>query len=448
MFLGGRQPYDILALHEKYGPVVRIAPNELSFSSASSWDDIYGFRPGHRTFIKSAFYDGGSFADQAHSIVSERDPIEHGKMRKYLSHAFSDSSLKKQEELVAQNVDLLMTKLGSIGNSPNGVNIVKWFNLATFDIIGSLAFGESFGGLSTEQTHFWIEKVMKALRQGAMADTMSRFPSLAWLFKTLAPQRIEEFSRDTREHEAYTMALINNRLSKPDSRPDFLTRTLEQKSNITAVQLAAHASDFVTAGSETTATALSCIVYYLLRTPLVQQRLKNEIRTRYERYEEIASQTAVQLPYLRAVCLEGMRIYAPLPLGLPRVVPEGGDTVDGIMIPAGTVVSTNPVAAGLSSANWTDPHEFRPERWLGLNKEDISDASQPFLLGPMGCLGRNLAWMEMSTILSKLLFKFDLDLVNKEVDWQRDSRMATLWVKPELYVRILPRASGWTGIGR
>jgi hypothetical protein len=74
--------------------VVRTAPNELSFSSAASWKDIHGFRQGHQAFIKSPFYDGGSFADVAHSIVSERDPVTHGKMKKHLSHAFSERSLK------------------------------------------------------------------------------------------------------------------------------------------------------------------------------------------------------------------------------------------------------------------------------------------------------------------------------------------------------------------
>ena len=148
-FLGGRQPYKVLELHEKYGPVVRTAPNELSFSSAVSWKDIYGFRQGHLPFIKSEFYDGGSFADQAHSIVSERDPVTHGKMRRYLSHAFSDRSLKDQENLVAEVVDLFMKQLGEYASGDEGADIVIWFNLATFDIIGSLAFGESFGGVQS-----------------------------------------------------------------------------------------------------------------------------------------------------------------------------------------------------------------------------------------------------------------------------------------------------------
>ena len=154
-FLSGRQPYKILALHEKYGPVVRTSPNELSFSSAASWRDIYGFRPGHKPFIKSEFYDGGSFADQAHSIVSERDPVVHGKMRKYLSHAFSDKSLKDQEHLVAEMVDLFIDRIGTHGAEGGGVDLVMWFNLLTFDIIGSLAFGEPFGGLESGELRFF-----------------------------------------------------------------------------------------------------------------------------------------------------------------------------------------------------------------------------------------------------------------------------------------------------
>ena len=120
------------------------------------------------------------------------------------------------------------------------------------------------------------------------------------------------------------------------------------------------------------------------------------------------------------------------------------------------------MAASLSTANFVDPWEFRPERWLGHNKEDILEAAQPFSLGPRGCLGRkyvelalyppgylkvnialilasSLAWMELHMVLAKLLFTYELELVNTDLDWHRDSRMATLWQKPELMVRVKPR---------
>ncbi|KAL9123064.1 MAG: hypothetical protein Q9187_000391 [Circinaria calcarea] len=437
-FLGGRQPYKILQLHEKYGPVVRTAPNELSFNSIGSWKDIYGFRPGHSPFIKSDFYDGGSFADQAYSIVSERNPAVHGKMRKYLSHAFSDRSLKDQEGLVNKVVDEFIAQLGVYASGEQGANIVMWFNLTTFDIIGSLAFGRSFGGVKSGKVHFWIALVTKALRQGALADTFNRFPIIAKLFKAIMPRTIENLIRDTKIHERHTLDLIQRRIQHPSDRPDFLTRILDDRdtNNISDVQLAAHASDFVTAGSETTATALSCITYYLLRNPPILQRVQDEIRSAFNKYEEIDATAAAKLKYLHAVALEGMRLYAPLPFALPRVVPDGGDTVDGYYLPAGTIVSTNPVAASLSSKHFEAPLSFRPERWLGVNKTDQLEATQPFSLGPRGCLGRSLAWIELTTILAKLYFTYDMILLNQDLDWQRDSRMTTLWQKPELRVRV------------
>lgn len=185
-FMSGRQPYEMLKLHEKYGlllppssilllllslkkkkkrreatrdiltcpthetgPVVRIAPNELSFNTARSWHDIYGPRKNHDVFIKSDFYDGGNFAAESLSIVSERNPQKHGQMRKSLASAFSERSLREQEYLVAEIVDQFIGKIDPERNGGEGeVDLVNMFNLTTFDIIGSLAFGESFGGLA------------------------------------------------------------------------------------------------------------------------------------------------------------------------------------------------------------------------------------------------------------------------------------------------------------
>lgn len=89
------------------------------------------------------------------------------------------------------------------------------------------------------------------------------------------------------------------------------------------------------AGSETTATTVSCMTYYLLRNPDIMKRLKTEIRTAFTRYEEIDAASTTSLLYLRAVAQEAMRVYPPLPLALPRVVPAGGSTVDGHYVPGG-----------------------------------------------------------------------------------------------------------------
>ncbi|KAI3322259.1 cytochrome P450 [Xylariaceae sp. AK1471] len=446
-FHGGRMPYKILALHEKYGPIVRVAPNEISFNSPQSWNDIYGFRAGHQTFIKSDFYDGGPFASRGvHSIVSERNVDVHGQMRRHLAHAFSDHSLSEQEAIVAETVDKFIRLAGRRGARPEGFDMGKGLEMMTFDIIGDLAFGETFGGVDSDEPHPWIAIAMGALRQGALGDTFKRFPMAATLVKTLMPGKIAKLTEETTHNEDMAIALTVKRIDRHESaRKDFMTRILEQRDpeKVSDLQLAAHASDFVVAGSETTATALSCILHHLFKNPDVMAKLEQEVRSSFQSYQDISASSTLPLKYLKAVILEGLRIYPPLPFALPRVVPPGGDTVDGYFLPAGIIVSTNPVAASLGSGNFSHPMEFRPERWLGGDGagKDILAATQPFSLGPRGCLGRNLAWLELRTVLAKLLWAFKLRLVNEGVDWHRDSRMLTLWKKPPLWVKVEPRHS-------
>lgn len=205
------------------GPVVRTAPNELSFNTSQSWKDIYDFRPGHQTFIKSNFYDGGSFADRCGSIVSERDPGIHGTMRKYLSHAFSQRSLAEQEDLISKSVDKFVEKLGMVGQGRT--DIVLAFTLMSFDIIGDLGFGESFQGIESgwchaeppsrlrakdeaEQVHPWIHQMTGALMQGAIADTFFRFPLLAKVALRFFSRQFNRIVADTKINEQYSIDLV------------------------------------------------------------------------------------------------------------------------------------------------------------------------------------------------------------------------------------------------
>lgn len=144
-YLSGRQPWDLLALHQRYGPAVRISPTEVSFSSAQSWIDIYAPRKGAE-FIKSPFYDGGNFADKAHSIVSERDPVKHAQMRKFLARAFSEQSLREQEGIIDGVIQRWVDRVGEVSKAEGAVDLTRWFNLMTFGRVAIyLAPGQSEG---------------------------------------------------------------------------------------------------------------------------------------------------------------------------------------------------------------------------------------------------------------------------------------------------------------
>lgn len=82
------------------------------------------------------------------------------------------------------------------------------------------------------------------------------------------------------------------------------------------------------------------MTYYLLKNPSILAQLQEEVRSSFTRYEDINAATAVPLRYLKAVAQEAMRVYPPLPFALPRVVPEGGCTVDGHFLPGGVRLPT------------------------------------------------------------------------------------------------------------
>lgn len=86
-------------------------------------------------------------------------------------------------------------------------------------------------------------------------------------------------------------------------------------------------------GSETSATLLSGLTYYLCKTPVVLQKLVFEIRNTFTTDIDINLTATNKMQYLNAVIEEGLRIYPPVASGLYRVPPQGGGTIDGYFVP-------------------------------------------------------------------------------------------------------------------
>ncbi|KAE8423451.1 cytochrome P450 [Aspergillus pseudocaelatus] len=138
----------------------------------------------------------------------------------------------------------------------------------TFDIIGGLALGQDFGGVESGTQHFWVSIVTKSLRLGALDDCFRRFPALSIIIQTIFSGTINKLMEENRKHQQYAADLVQRRLASRSGRMDFLTKIIEARAeaNMPDAQIAAHSSDFVIAGSETTATTLSCMTCYLLKT--------------------------------------------------------------------------------------------------------------------------------------------------------------------------------------
>lgn len=98
-------------------------------------------------------------------------------------------------------------------------------------------------------------------------------------------------------------------------------------------ELEGNSSILIIAGSETTATLLSGLVYLLLKCPEKMKKLVDEVRSTFQDEGEIDLTSVNKLPYMVACIEEALRMYPPVPTGLPRVVPEGGATISGHFVP-------------------------------------------------------------------------------------------------------------------
>jgi cytochrome P450 len=142
------------AIHDRYGDVVRIAPNELSFTDARAWKDIYGSRQGHAPFERNRTWFQKEVPDEPSSIMGPEED-DHSRFRKILTSAFSEKSLKAQSPIIQQYVDQLVERLKARADTI--VDLVEWLNFCTFDVSGDLSFGESFDCLKNGKAHPWVE---------------------------------------------------------------------------------------------------------------------------------------------------------------------------------------------------------------------------------------------------------------------------------------------------
>lgn len=151
-------------------------------------------------------------------------------------------------------------------------------------------------------------------------------------------------------------------MTKSNERPDFFGNILKHQNTergLSFPEMISNASTLIIAGSETTATLLSGVTYLLLRNPRVLAKLQDEIRSTFTKEEEITLESCNKLEYCLAVLTESLRVYPPVPIGLPRIVDAQGDMIAGNWVPGG--VSTEPACLQSRTAPLTPfiDHCFR-----------------------------------------------------------------------------------------
>lgn len=380
-------------LHDKYGDVVQISPNEVSFTSNTAWQDIYGFRTGkhkgHLNMQKDPVWYTRSPTGQ--SIITA-DDADHSRFRKVLAHAFSAQALAKQEDILHRYVDLLVNRLKeTLSTDERPQDMTEWYNWTTFDVIADLMFGEPFGCLQNRETHKYITLIFLSIRALRMGYIMSYYPWVKWFGNWIVDKKS---LAGRKEYYNWVVSRTQTRMDRETQRPDFMTEVLKNNgkkdAELTTTEIYSNFGVLLTAGSETSATLLSGLTYLLGKNPEVHQKLKDEVRGRFKNFGDINCKEVNDLPYLLAVLQEALRYFPPVPTGFERRVGPGGEFVSGCFIPANTAVCVSAYPAGHSERNFKDSSLFVPERWLNDPRYagDKKDSIQPFSIGPRNCLGK------------------------------------------------------------
>jgi len=320
-------------MHNTYGPIVRVAPDELSFIEASAWNDIYGIKSG-KSFIRDPKWYANLTEGQDDIIVANE--VHHARFRKIFSPFFSDKSLRQNEAVIVKNIDLLIRRLKSqIKNTNEAADMVKWYNWTTFDIIGDLIYGKSFECLENSEYHPWLAVVLQNIRLSSYVALMERYSILKKLIMSTLPKSLLE----KRSMHLEVIREKCGRLSDSKNPNSIIGSLAGTNPPLTTSELEANLALMTMAGSETSATTMSAATYYLATNKAAASKVSAEITAAFPRESDISWAAVQKLPYLTAVIKETLRLYPPTPVGLPRRVISNGEMVSGHFIPKDVCLS-------------------------------------------------------------------------------------------------------------
>lgn len=334
----GDLPLWVHKQHTIYGEVVRVGPDRLCYNSPQAWKDIYGHRTGGRqeNGKDPRFYE--KEINGEYTVLSTPDVATHGQLRKIFANAFSDRALKLQEPLIKKYTDQLIDVIhqSTKENDIAELDMVKLYNCCTFDIMADLTFAEPLGMLDKSEYTPWVKAVFASIKTAVVLRIRFEYPMLASAFDRFMPQSIH---RLVEEHFDHAAERVDRRLAAGTTKDDADIWALVLKKGgdqMNLGQMHANSSLFMAAGTETTATLLSGLTYYLLKNPDKLQKAVEEVRALPE--EELSLEQLPRLPYLNACFEEGLRIYPPVPVGLPRKTPKEGNPICGEWVPGNVCV--------------------------------------------------------------------------------------------------------------
>ncbi|GAD99504.1 benzoate 4-monooxygenase cytochrome P450, putative [Paecilomyces variotii No. 5] len=320
---------------------------------------------------------------------------------------------------VRSKVDSFISQLRARVGQP--VNITEWSMFLTFDVMGVVGFSKDFHQLEDAKEHSVIKGVHD---QMATIGLLSQVPWFLYLLGS-----IPGLTGTYRSFMEYCARQVNEKKAlweKTESQDpvdiiSWLLKAVKDKDSSAPPSDGALQDDgrvVIIAGSDTTGATLANAFYFLTTNQHIYKQLQRDLDTLFSdvgdsfTYEQVRN-----IPYVEAIIHETLRLKPAVPSGPPRVTPPGGLQVDEVWIPGDVNILVPPYILQRDDRNFVAADKFMPERWLVENKKRMilnDQAFFPFQIGPYGCVGKQLAYMNLRLAIVLVALNFDLGLAPGE----------------------------------
>ncbi|KAJ5205354.1 Cytochrome P450 [Penicillium cf. griseofulvum] len=396
-------------LHDQYGPVVRVAPHTVHFRNPQAFEDIFKFNS--KLTKAEDFYDHLGQGDALFGLVDE---AAHKQRFKPAADLFSRKKAMEFETFIVKESERFSNLLMSrIARDPRPVNIARAYRAVALDVIQDFTFDfvphhlrglqdDNFHSIYTHTTWDVMDWTAYCFRNWPLALSFSnQLPQ--WLRKHMFPgeaANIESF-------DTIQQLVKDNKAVGPNWSRDSLLSRMADKT--TLAQLTSECQGTMFGGVINMANMLPYGAFCVSQDPALQERLFRELEAAWPdpnspapSFEELS-----QLPILKGVIQESLRLMHGIIVGPPRLTPAQGAVIDGYPVPGNMIVSTSSLYVHTNPAVFPEPEKFNPSRWDNPTPE-MEKSVVPFSKGKRMCPGKQISIMELFIVQAYTFRKFHL----------------------------------------
>uniref|UniRef100_A0A6N2KQI7 Cytochrome P450 n=1 Tax=Salix viminalis TaxID=40686 RepID=A0A6N2KQI7_SALVM len=335
-------------------------------------------------------------------------------------HVFSSIRVQSFRSIREDEVSRMIEKISKSALASKPFNLTTEMVSLTSTAISRAAFGKTYeiGGSDTGR---FLELLVETKAMASSLFLSDYFPCWGWLADKLTglTYRLE---KNFEEFDAFYKGIIDDNLDpnrpKPEREGSTILDILLQiykdgsfKLQLTLDHIKAILTDIFLAGTDTSAVTVVWAMAFLMKNPEAMRKAQEEVRGLFGNKGFVDEDDVQQLPYLKAVVKETMRLQPTVPLLIPRETTKEC-SIGGYEIPTKTLVYVNVWAVGRDPENWESPFEFDPDRFMG---SSIDLKGNDFELTPFGagrriCPGIFIALFTVELSLANLLHKFDWEM--------------------------------------